>query len=115
FDIESKSLQTATVSFNEASQRWKGKSQVDASDKRPVTLPDGSSVNTTLLLKGEFDILAVNCYAFNEEWQFVFTRNENLPTTNWRGYTPYQQQHLLSSMVAVTWPPEPPFTDDIKA
>ncbi len=115
FDIESKSLQTATVSFNKESKRWEGKSQVDASDKRPVVLPDGSAVSTTLLLKGEFDVLAVNCYAFNEEWQFVFTRNASLPTTTWRGYTAYQQQHLLSSMVKVTWPPEPPFTKDIQA
>lgn len=115
FDIESKSLQTATINFNDELDRWEGKSQVDASDRRPVILPDGTSVDTTLLLKGEFDILAVNCYAFNDEWQFIFTRNANLPTTKWHGYTAYQQEHLLSSMVAVTWPPEPPFTDDIKA
>jgi hypothetical protein len=46
--------------------RWQGKAQVDASDSRTISLPDGSTMKTTCLLRGEFDILAVNCFAFGE-------------------------------------------------
>ena len=46
---------------------WIGKAQVDASDRREIVLPDNSRVTTTCLLKGEFDILAVNVFAFGRE------------------------------------------------
>ena len=60
FTIEMKSLQTSSVRvFN---GRMEGRCQVDASDKRVVTLPDGSEVETTCLLAGKFDILAINLF-----------------------------------------------------
>ena len=55
FIFESKSLQTGSI--RKTDEGWEGKAQVDASDRREVTLPDGSTVTTTCLLKGEFDIL----------------------------------------------------------
>ena len=70
--FESKSLQTATV--KKADEGWVGKAQIDASDRREVVLPDGSTVTTTCLLKGEFDILAVNVFAFEDTWRFVLQR-----------------------------------------
>ena len=107
FVFESKSLQTATVTRTE--NGWIGKAQVDASDRREVTLPDDSTLNTTCLLRGEFDVLAVNLFAFGEGWKFVFAKNSDLPASRYRGYTEYQRQHLLATTVEVSWPPMPPF------
>ena len=50
--------------IEKTAEGWKGKAQVDASDRREVVLPDNSRVTTTCLLKGEFDILAINVFAF---------------------------------------------------
>ena len=60
-------------------------------------------------------MLAVNGYAFEDEWRFVFCRNADLPTSTYRRYSPAQQQALLASLVEVTWPPLPPFTDNLRA
>ena len=80
FIFESKSLQSAMI--EKTAEGWKGKAQVDASDRRELVLPDNSRVTTTCLLKGEFDILAVNVFAFEEKWQFVFAKNSDLPTSS---------------------------------
>jgi hypothetical protein len=114
FDVESKSLQTGMVKHDSKTGIWSGKAQVDASDRRTIILPDGSSMTTTLLLRGEFDILAVNCYGFGEEWRFVFARNEDLPYSTYKRYTPYQQKSVVASLIPVTWPPKPPFYSDVR-
>lgn len=110
FIFESKSLQSATIAKTDAG--WIGKAQVDASDRREVELPDKSLVTTTCILKGEFDILAVNLFAFEDKWRFVFARNSDLPTSGYRKYTPYQREHLLATLVTVHWPPRPPFREE---
>lgn len=104
FDIESKSLQTKMNRRD--GEIWRGQAQCDASDRRTVTLPDGSKLETTLLLYGEFDILAVNCFSFGNEWRFVFAKNSDLPCTTDKKYTAYQRKHLIKSMVQVSWPPQ---------
>ena len=109
FHLESKSLQSNSVQWDETHKRWSGKAQVDGSDKRSINLPDGSTLNTTLLLRGEFDILAVNCHAFEGKWHFIFARNADLPTSNYRGYSEEQNKSLIANLVPVSWPPEPPF------
>ncbi len=114
FSLESKSLQSAVVKWDDQNNCWQGRVQVDASDRRNVQLPDGSNLTTTLLLRGEFDILAVNCYAFNKEWQFAFARNKDLPYSNYRGYTEEQRKWLIASLIPITWPPVLPFYDDLK-
>jgi hypothetical protein len=91
---------------------WQGKAQVDASDRRVIALPDGSQMNTTCLLRGEFDLLAVNCFAFGEQWRFAFALNSELPENTFRKYSEYQRKHVLPSLIAVDWPPQPPFTDN---
>jgi transcriptional regulator with XRE-family HTH domain len=108
--VEVKSLQTNTVRRTE--NGWKGLSQVDGSDRREITFTDGSKLNTTLLLRGEFDILAVNVFAFENKWKFVFAKNSDLPTSTFRKYTEAQQQSLIKSLVEVTYPPLPPFVED---
>ena len=110
FSFESKSLQTATVERTDGG--WVGKAQVDASDRRLVTLPDGSELTTTCLRSGEFDVLAVNVFEFGREWRFAFAKNEDLPRSSFRGYTEYQRRHLLATMVTVHWPPRPPFREE---
>lgn len=108
--IEVKSLQTATI--KEAEGVFSGKFQCDASDRRPVTLPNGNVLETTCLLVGEFDLLAVNLFEFQQEWRFVFARNKDLPRSQYKRYTPDQRQYLLATSMAVTWPPQPPFEDN---
>ena len=110
FIFESKSLQTAMI--RKTDDGWIGKAQVDASDRREVVLPNGTTVTTTCLLKGEFDILAVNIFAFEDTWRFVFAKNSDLPTSKYAKYTEYQRQHLLATLVEVSWPPKPPFFDE---
>ena len=110
FIFESKSLQAGMIERTE--EGWRGKAQVDASDRREVALPDGSRLRTTCLVQGEFDILAVNVFAFEEKWRFVFAKNTDLPRSSYRKYTPYQRQHLLATLVTVSWPPSPPFRDE---
>ncbi len=114
FDIESKSLQSATVKRDEKAGKWRAKTQVDGSDRRTIMMPDGSKLETTLLLRGEFDILAVNCYAFEKKWHFVYARNTDLPCSTWIKYTKEQRECLISSLIEVSSPPEPPFYNDIR-
>lgn len=109
--IEVKSLQTAMVKQLGPDQ-WFGKAQVDGSDRRIVKFPDGTKLNTTLLLRGEFDLLAVNCFAFGGQWRFVFAKNSDLPFSTFSKYTKAQGAQLIASLIPVSWPPEPPFTDN---
>lgn len=112
FIVESKSLQTNKVQ-KLLDGSYEGGVQCDASDRRPVTFPDGSTVQTTNLLVGEFDILAANLFAFGNKWKFSFALNRNLEKSRYRKYTEYQQQHLLATMVKVSWPVRKPFVTDI--
>ena len=109
--IEIKSLQTRMVTRD--GDLWRGRAQVDASDRRTVILADGSALDTTLLTVGEFDVLAVNCFAFGQGWNFVFAKNEDLPRSRYRNYSDEVRNQLLASLVPVSWPPEPPFSDDL--
>ena len=106
FIVESKSLQTNSI--KRVGDKLVATSQCDASDKRTIRLPDGSSLTTTNLLTGEFDLLAINIFAFHDKWEFLFAKNSELPRSKYRGYTPEQRAHLLATSVPVTYPPEPP-------
>ncbi len=111
FLVEVKSLQTNLVKKSGV-DTWTGKVQVDASDNRTVTFPDGSQLKTTCLLRGEFDILAVNSFAYGEKWRFAFALNSELPENSFHKYTVYQRQHLLPTLITLDWPLKPPFTDN---
>lgn len=108
--FEAKSLQTTTV--RETAGGWTGKAQVDASDRRGVIFQDGSAVQTTCLLRGGFDVLAVNLFAFGDQWRWGFARNTALPASPYKKYTDYQRRALLASSVSVFWPLQPPFAPD---
>ena len=112
FRIESKSLQTKSVK-RVANGGFIGQAQVDGSDRRTVRFADGSTLETTLLLPDEFDVLAINCFAFEDKWQWVFVNNSDLPRSTYRKYTPVQQSNLLASLVTVTLPVSGAFTTDL--
>jgi hypothetical protein len=110
FIIELKSLQTNSIDRD--GDTWTGKAQCDASDRRNVRLSDGSELETTCLLVGEFHILAVNLFAFEDQWRFAFCLNVDLPRSTFKKYTAFQQSQLLATLVPVTWPVCPPFVAD---
>jgi hypothetical protein len=89
--IEIKSLQSGHVKKTE--DGWSGKFQCDASDRRWVNLPNGDRIETTCLVVGEFDMLAINLFEFGQKWHFAFARNTDLPRSKWRKYTDEQKQY----------------------
>ena len=109
FSFEVKSLQTNSIKYDTANEVFTGTAQVDASDRRPVTLADGTKLETTCLLRGEFDVLALNLFQFRAEWDFAFILNRNLPGSRSKKYTPEQREQLLATSIKVSWPIEPPF------
>lgn len=104
---EVKSLQSnhvERVESGDGETRWQGKFQCDASDRRPVTLPDGTELETTCLVQGEFDVLAVNLFEFGGQWRWAFARNEELPRTPYHGYDEAVRQYLLKGTMDIGWP-----------
>ena len=111
--FESKSLQTNTVrDASDIGFEKKAKFQCDASDCRDIELPDGQKVRTTLLKYGDFDILAVNMFAFHGKWEYAFALNKDLPHSTSKKYTPSQQEQLISSLIPITFPIQPPFVSN---
>ncbi|MBI1744451.1 restriction endonuclease [Candidatus Acetothermia bacterium] len=105
--IQVKSLQTNTIEKSQG--QYSAKFQCDASDRRKVTLPNGQSLETTCLLVGEFDLLAVNLYGFREKWKFAFAKNRDLPRSRYKKYTSEQPQFLIATNIAIALPLQPPF------
>ena len=110
--VEVKSIQTNSVQ-DLGNDNWTGRAQVDASDSRDVVFPDGSSLRTTCLLRNQFDLLAINCFAFGEQWRFAFALNSELPGNTYSRYTDYQRSQLLPTMIRVDWPLQPPFKENL--
>lgn len=108
--VEVKSLQTITI--KKIDSNYIGKFQCDASDRRKVILPNGQSIETTCLLVGEFDLLAVNLFGFQQGWKFAFAKNEDLPRSKYHGYTSEQRQYLFATLMEVTWPLQSPFKSE---
>lgn len=108
--IEIKSLQSNYTEQTKAG--WKGRFQCDASDRRPVLLPNGDRLETTCLVVGEFDMLAINLFEFGHRWHFAFARNADLPRSKGRKYTDEQRQYLLQTTPTISYPLEPPYYED---
>jgi hypothetical protein len=109
--IEVKSLQSGSVE-QIGDDQWTGAVQIDASDRRPVVLPNGDRLETVCLVVGGFDLVAVNLFEFGGKWRFAFARNCDLPRSTFRKYTPEQRQFLLQTTPKITWPPQPPFREE---
>ncbi len=114
FKIEVKSLQT-NLTKNLGDDVWSGKFQCDASDKREILLPNGHLVTTTCLAVGEFDIVAISLFSFGEKWRFAFAKNADLPhpSNRTKNISDDDRQYLIKSLIDITWPLKPPFTDNI--
>ena len=110
--VEVKSIQTNSLKPKK-SGKISPTYQCDASDRRLVTFSDGSTLDTTALLVGEFDVLALNIHSFTGEWNFVFAKNADLPTMEGatRGaakkYTPLQQRQLIKTLIPIDFEPDP--------
>jgi hypothetical protein len=110
FRIECKSLQTNLSKKHDTG--FAATYQCDASDSRIVRFSDGSEVKTTCLLTGEFDVVAVNLFALEEEWRFAFALNRDLPRSRYRKYSELQQRELIASSIKIAYPLERPYVDD---
>jgi hypothetical protein len=113
FTVEVKSLQTNSIRLNRGGERI-GTFQCDASDRRPVIFDDGTSVDTTCLLVGEFDLLAVSLFGFYEDWTFAWAKNEDLPRVSGirgasKNYTEKQRAALLATSMPMADPPVGPY------
>lgn len=111
FTLEVKSLDVPRVRHSEGV--FTATFQCNASDSRKIQLPNGRSVVTNCLCVGEFDILAVSLFAFENSWRFAFAKNEDLPRSTWSKYKPPIRKYLLKSSMHMTWPLSPPFHADL--
>jgi hypothetical protein len=109
--IEVKSIQTNSVKRLSGST-FQGIFQCDASDRRLVRLPNGESVQTTCLLVGEFDLVAVSLFQFLGEWVFAFAKNADLPRASNRYPETIRPYLLASYRLQITWPLQAPFQAD---
>ena len=109
FRVECKSLQTNSI--KRVDDRYEGKYQCDASDRRTVTLRGGRRIQTTCLLVDKFDIIAVNLFAFEEAWRFAFALNADLPRSLYRKYSPAVRRQLLATLMPISWPLKPPYIE----
>jgi hypothetical protein len=91
--------------------QYQGGVQCDASDRREIMVA-GQRVNTTNLLVGEFDILAVGLFAFREKWDFGFILNRDLPRSTSNKYPEAVQNLLIKTMIPVSWPLTENFVSD---
>lgn len=108
--IQIKSVQTNSIQFDEG--KFVAKVQNDASDRRRVRLADGSTIETTCYVVGEYDILAVSLHPFTGTWRFAFKENSKLLRTTSKKYSPTQQKHLLATLETIAYPLAPSWTED---
>ena len=73
---------------------------------------NGKKIETTCLKFGEFDILAVNLFAFKGEWNFAFALNRDLPCSEYKKYPPAIRKQLIKSIIHISFPVQPPFVSD---
>ena len=111
--FEVKSLQTNTVRTSSTPGiEMEATFQCDASDRRTITLADGQQVETTCLRYGDFDIIAINLFAFHGKWEYAFALNHNLPHSNSNKYPKEIRDQLIKSSIKITWPLQEPFVSD---
>lgn len=91
---------------------WQGKVSFKSSDKKEVEFPDESTFDTTLLIKGQFDILAISCFSLMEGWFFLYALNSELPMSTSDKLSEYQRQHLLANPIKLDSRNLGPFTRD---
>jgi hypothetical protein len=112
YTVQLKSMQTNSIAQLD-DDTFAAKIQCDASDKRPIKLPNGHTVDTTCYQTGEFDVLAVPLQPFLGEWSYAFRLNETLPRTKSTKYAPEDREYLLATLVPIVWPLDDAWTTDL--
>ncbi|MGM5989813.1 hypothetical protein [Vibrio navarrensis] len=114
YTIQNKSIQTNSICWNDNLGSLSADVQNDASDKRPVTLPNGNVVETTNYKRGDYDILAVPLFPFTGKWDFAYKRNRDCRLTTSKKYSTEDQQYLLATTEVITYPLSEEWTTDIE-
>lgn len=116
YSFEIKSLQTATVKSSKGKLfqdvEFEARFQCDASDKRKIKFKNGQVIETTCLQYGEFDIIAINLFAFRGKWEFAFALNRDLPNSEYKKYPEEIRKKLIKSIIPISLPIQPPFVSD---
>lgn len=112
YTVQLKSIQTNTIR-QAAAGRFTAKVQNDASDRRKIKFKDGSVLETTCYLAGEYDILGVSLQPFEGKWIFAFKKNRELKRSTYRKYPPKVQKTLLATLEDIAYPLTPDWTLDI--
>jgi hypothetical protein len=108
--LESKSLQSRTIKYREDGH-WDALVKVEASDSRELYFEDGSKLRTAALLRDQFDILTISCYAIDNTWSFLYMLSNNLPKPKiGKIYTSHQVEKLVKPRFRVN----PIYTPGIK-
>lgn len=111
YTVQLKSMQTN--SMREVSPgTYKATVQNDASDRRRLTLPDGTKVEVTNYVKGEYDVLAVSLQPFTGEWRFAYKKNKNLKLSKHKKYPEHVRAYLLATSEDISWPLSSDWTED---
>lgn len=77
--MEVKSIATNSVKTDVLNETWQGMVLVKNTDKRMLELDGLGQITSTNIIKGEFDILAICCFAVRGNWDFMFIESRFLP------------------------------------
>lgn len=77
--IEVKSVSSRGIREDTMHESWDGLVGCKNSDRRVALLENGIEFNTSNIIRGTFDILAISTYAVNEKWDFLYMENRFLP------------------------------------
>lgn len=75
--IECKGMIQSSIKEDHMNESWVGEVNLKTTSKRKLTL-NSVELDSHALPKGEFDILAVGCYAVTGEWDFLFIETKYL-------------------------------------
>jgi hypothetical protein len=77
--MEVKSIATNSVRSDTMNETWQGTVLVKNTDRRLLEIDGLGEITSTNIIKGEFDILAICCFAVRGDWDFVFIESQYLP------------------------------------
>ena len=99
-----KSIQTNSIKWDVSANRLVCDVRNDGSDKRPVTLPNGETIETTNYKFGDYDILVVPLFPFTGEWDFAFLLNSDCTPTSSPRYSTSISKYLIKTIERLTFP-----------
>lgn len=104
--IEAKSVMSDSVREDVLTQTWQGAVLVKNTDKREVEVEGIGTITTTKLERGQFDILAICCFAVSGQWDFLFLENRFIPAAD-------ESHNLLKTRFTVNPGTTPGVTDNL--